>query len=52
MAREGLPMTEDREPEPQRPKDDIRWLIDVAIGLVVFLALLLLSGLQGSHTGH
>jgi hypothetical protein len=45
-------MTEDREPEPQRPKDDIRWLIYVAIGFVVFLALLLLSGLQGSHTGH
>ena len=48
----GTALTEDRGPEPQRPKDDIRWLIYMAIGLVVFLALLLLSGLQGSHTGH
>jgi hypothetical protein len=48
----GLPMTEDQEPDPQRPKDDIRWLIYLAIGFVVVLALLLLSGLQSSHSGH
>ncbi len=45
-------MTEDRGPEPQRPKDDVRWLIYLAVGFVVVLALLLLSGQQSSHLGH
>jgi hypothetical protein len=45
-------MTEDRGPDPQRPKDDVRWLIYLAVGFVVVLALLLLSGLQSSHMGH
>ena len=42
------PPKDDQEP----PKDDIRWLIYLAIGFVVVLALLLLSGMESSHTGH
>ena len=59
-------MTEDPGPDPQPPKDDVRWLIYLArrieglpvallylaVGFVVVLALLLLSGLQSSHMGH
>ena len=53
-------MTEDRGPDPQQPpppqrqppRDDVRWLIYLAVGFVVVLALLLLSGLQSSHMGH
>ena len=45
-------MTEDRGPDQQPPKDDVRWLISLAVGFVVVLALLLLSGLQSSHMGH
>ena len=54
-------MTEDRGPDPQPPsqpppsqppEDDIRWLVYLAVGFVVVLALLLLSGLQSSHMGH
>ena len=45
-------MTEDRGPDSQPPKDDVRWLIYLAVGFVVVLALLLLSGLQSSHMGH
>jgi hypothetical protein len=51
-GREGVPMTEDPGPDPQPPKDDVRWLIYLAVGFVVVLALLLLSGLQSSHIGH
>ena len=39
-------------PDQQPTKDDIRWLIYLAIGFVVVLALLLLSGMQSSHMGH
>jgi hypothetical protein len=50
------PGTEDRgpdqQPPPPPPKDDVRWLIYLAVGFVVVLALLLLSGLQSSHMGH
>ena len=49
------PGTEDRGPDqqpPPPPKDDVRWLIYLAVGFVVALALLLLSGLQSSHMGH
>jgi len=45
-------MTEDPGPDPQPPKDDVRWLVYLAVGFVVVLALLLLSGLQSSHMGH
>ena len=45
-------MTEDRGPDSQPPKDDVRRLIYLAVGFVVVLALLLLSGLQSSHMGH
>ena len=58
-GRAGGPKTEDAgtdhhppKPDPQPPKDDIRWLIYLAIGFVVVLALLLLSGMQSSHMGH
>ena len=51
-GREGVPMSEDPGPDPQPPKDDVRWLIYLAVGFVVVLALLLLSGLQSSHMGH
>ena len=51
-GREGMPMTEDRGPDSQPPKDDVRWLLYLAVGFVVVLALLLLSGLQSSHMGH
>jgi hypothetical protein len=40
------------QPPPPPPKDDVRWLIYLAVGFVVVLALLLLSGLQSSHMGH
>ena len=48
------PGTDQQPPKPgqEPPKDDIRWLIYLAIGFVVVLALLLLSGMQSSHTGH
>ena len=42
----------DQQPPPPPPKDDVRWLIYLAVGFVVVLALLLLSGLQSSHMGH
>jgi len=42
----------DQPPPPPPPKDDVRWLIYLAVGFVVVLALLLLSGLQSSHMGH
>ena len=45
-------MTEDLEPNLEPPKDDVRWLIYLAVGFVVVLVLLLLSGLQSSHMGH
>ena len=49
-------MTENRGPDPQPssqpPEDDIRWLVYLAVGFVVVLALLLLSGLHASHMGH
>jgi hypothetical protein len=48
------PGTDQQPPKPDQepPKDDIRWLIYRAIGFVVVLALLLLSGMQSSHVGH
>ena len=42
----------DQQQPPPPPKDDVRWLIYLAVGFVVVLALLLLSGLQSSHMGH
>ena len=45
-------MTEDQGPESQPPKDDIRWLIYLAVGFAVVLVLLLLNGMQSSHVGH
>jgi hypothetical protein len=41
-----------RPPPSQPPEDDIRWLVYLAVGFVVVLALLLLSGLHASHMGH
>jgi hypothetical protein len=40
------------DPGQRPPEDDVRWLIYLAIGFVVVLALLLLSGMQSSHMGH
>jgi hypothetical protein len=52
----GRALTEDRGADQQQPppppKDDVRWLIYLAVGFVVVLALLLLSGLRSSHMGH
>jgi hypothetical protein len=45
-------MTEDAGTDQQPPKDDIRWLVYLAVGFVVVLALLLLSGMESSHMGH
>jgi hypothetical protein len=41
------PGTDQPPPRPDQPlpKDDLRWLIYLAIGFVVVLALLLLSGM-------
>jgi hypothetical protein len=41
-----------RPPPSRPPEDDIRWLVYLAVGFVVVLALLLLSGLHASHMGH
>jgi hypothetical protein len=51
-TREGAPTTEDRGPDPQPPKDDLRWLLCLAVGFVTVLALLLPSGRQSSQLGH
>jgi hypothetical protein len=40
-----------REPKAQPVEDDITWLIYLAIGLVAFLALVVLSGMH-SAMGH
>jgi hypothetical protein len=43
--------TENRDPDPKPPEDDIRWLIYLAIGMVVFLALVVWSGFHNAM-GH
>jgi hypothetical protein len=50
---QGINLTpaESRKPGPQPAGDDIRWLIYLAIGLVVFLALVAWSGFHNAM-GH
>ena len=50
---QGINLTpaDSRGPGPKPPKDDIRWLIYLAIGLVAFLALVAWSGFHNAM-GH
>jgi hypothetical protein len=50
---QGISLTpaDNRRPGPKPPGDDIRWLIYLAIGLVVFLALVAWSGFHNAM-GH
>jgi hypothetical protein len=43
--------TEDREPDPKPPEDDIRWLIYLGIGMLLFLGLVAWSSFHNAM-GH